>query len=148
MRQYSIDQVELTWLGVNFADGMATGSTIVESKAAPDWTRKAQARGRQVRVKGTDKSGTLTVLVAQESQLHQDLMAIYMADRNPATSDQVGPGRLVDTSSGFVINYQNMYIEDSPDETFGTESSDLTWVFGFERKEPEPQASLNNVVGS
>ena len=148
MRQYSIDQVVLGWMALDFQSGLATGSSITESKSAPDFTSKAQANGQQVRVKGTDKSGTLTILVAAESQLHQQLWAIAMADRNPDTSDQVAPGRITVVNSGAVINYQNMYIQDTPDETFGTESVDLPWVFGFERKEPEPKSSLNNVVGS
>ena len=37
MKQYSIDRVELSWQGLDFKEGLASGSTITEARVAPSW---------------------------------------------------------------------------------------------------------------
>lgn len=148
MRQYSIDGVELAWLGLDFKEGLAAGTSITEARTAPSWTIKATGQGRAVRVYNPDRTGTLSVVVDQESQLHQSLLDISRADRNPATRNQVGAMVLKDTSSGEVVNFKNTFITTDPDLTRGTESATFTWVFGFEDVEKETVDPLTNLVGS
>jgi hypothetical protein len=148
MRQYSIDGVELAWLGLDFKEGLAAGTSITEARTSPSWTIKATGQGRAVRVYNPDRTGTVSVVVDQESQLHQSLLDISRADRNPATRDQVGAMVLNDTSSGEKVTWANSFITTDPDLTRATESATFTWVFGFESVDKETVDPLTNLVGS
>ena len=89
---------------------------------------------------------TLTVTVDQESKLHQQLLAIMLAD--DVGRNQVFPGLMTDKSSNAVSVYQNMFIENDPDESRATESATFAWVMGFERKIPAPNPGDDNIVGT
>jgi hypothetical protein len=147
MRQYSIDQVELSWLGLDFKEGLAQGTSITEARTSPSWTVKPTGQGKSVRVYNPDRTGTVSVLVDQESQLHQSLLSIHQADQNPATRTQVATMSLKDTSSGEVASFLNCFISTEPDLTRGTESSAFSWVFAFEDVTKEPVTTLTNLVG-
>lgn len=148
MRQYSIDQVEVAWLGLDFKEGLAQGTSITEARNAPSWTMKPTGQGKAVRVYNPDRTGTVTIVVDQESQLHQSLLDISKADRNPATRTQVATMVLADKSSGEVVNFLNAFITTDPDLTRGTESATFSWVFAFEDVQKEPVANLTNLVGT
>jgi hypothetical protein len=147
MRQYSIDLVELAWLGLDFKEGLAQGTSITEARNAPSWTVKPTGQGRAVRVYNPDRTGTVSIVVDQESQLHQQLLAIAEADRNPATRTQVATMVLKDGSSSEQINFVNAFITTEPDASRATESTTFTWVFAYENREQEP-VQLTNLVGS
>lgn len=145
MRQYSIDKVELTWASLDFKEGLAAGTTITEARTSVSWAMKPTGTGSIVRAFNPDKSGTLSVIVDQESNLHQQLRLLALTDE--LGRNVVFPGRLYDGSSQETINYQNMFILSEPDETRGTESSTFTWVFGFEKRNALPALDNANVVG-
>jgi hypothetical protein len=109
---------------------------------------KPTGQGKAVRVYNPDRTGTVTVVVDQESQLHQSLLSITQADQNPATRTQVGTMVLSDLSSGEVINFLNAFITTEPDAVRATESSTFSWVFAFENREQAPVANLTNLVGT
>jgi hypothetical protein len=148
MRQYSIDGVSLAWLGLDFKEGMAAGTVITEARSAPSWTMKATGQGRAVRVYNPDRTGTLSVVVDQESQLHQSLLDIARADRNPSVRDKVAAMVMSDASSGEAVTWKNSFITTDPDLTRGTESATFTWVFGFESVDKTTVDPLTNLVGS
>lgn len=148
MRQYSIDNVNLSWLGLDFKEGLAAGASITEARNASAWSIKPTGQGRAVRVYNPDRTGTVSVVVDQESQLHQDLLTIAAADRNPATRDQVGTMLLTDNTSGESVEFRNAFIMTEPDLSRGTESTTFTWVFGFEDRYQEPVNPVTNLVGS
>lgn len=147
MRQYSIDNVELAWLGLDFKEGLAEGSSITEARTSPSFTQKMSGLGKARRAYNPDRSGTVSILVDQESQLQNQLHAIARADRNPGTRDKVGVMKLTDLTSGEVFDYNNAYIMTDPDTVRGTESTVQTWVFAFEASVPAEAATLENVVG-
>lgn len=146
MRQYSIDRVELAWAALDFKEGLAQGSSITEARASQSWLMKPTGMGRIVRVFNPDKSGTLSVVVDQESKLHQQLRTIAIADA--LTRDKVFTGTLIDNSTTEAWTYLNMFILTEPDETRGTESATFTWMFGFERVDKVPALGDVNVVGN
>ena len=146
MRQYSIDQVEFTWAGLDFKEGIAEGTFLQEAKTSPRWIKKATGVGKVVRVFNPDRSGTLTITVDQESKLHQQLLVIMLAD--DVGRNQVFPGLMTDKSSNAVNVYQNMFIENDPDESRATESGTFAWVMGFEAKLPTPNPGDDNIVGT
>lgn len=145
MKQYSIDRVELAWQGLDFKEGLAAGSTITEARTAPSWTMKTSANGGGIRVFNPDRSATISVLVNQESRLHQQLRQLAENDR--LNRDVVGAMVLKDTTSGEQFTYVNAFITVDPDEIRATESSDFTWVFSCERI-TKTVSQDQNVVGN
>lgn len=149
MRQYSSDQVEITWRGLDFKEGLATGTFITEARTTPSWAYKPQGpSGKGVRTYQPDRSGTVSIVVDQESALHRQLRTIAKADRNPATRNQVGAMIMYDGSSKDRTTYKNAYIVTDPDETRGIESATFTWVFQFESIERDDNEAPDNLVGS
>ena len=148
MRQYGIDRVELSWFGLDLKPGLAQGSSITEARTVPSWTTKPTGNGRVVRVYNPDKSGTVSILVDQESEVHKQLRALAQTDA--VSRNVVGPMVLRDLNSGEVFYYQNAFITTEPDEIRGTESQTFTWVFAFERVEhvSTPATFNQNLVGN
>lgn len=146
MRQYSIDHVELTWQGLDFKAGMAAGSVITEARTAPTWTIKPTANGDAIRVLNPDRTGTTSILINQESKLHQQLRALAQDDVQDR--DIVGAMVLKDTSSGEQYTYKNAFIQTEPDEIRATESSDFTWVFMWQDIEKSTGTGDDNLVGN
>ncbi len=148
MRQYSIDTVEAAWLGLDFKEGLAQGASITEAKTTSPWSIVPTGQGKVTRVYNPDRSGTLSVVVDQTSQLHQSLKGIAEADRLPATRNQVATFKITDTASGEVFDFLNAFILTDPDMIRGTEASTFTWVFGFEKRESPEVTTLTNLVGT
>lgn len=147
MRQYSIDQVEVAWMGLDFKEGLATGTSISEARTVPSWSTKEKgAVPKIVRTYNPSKSGQLTVVVDQESQLHQQLKAIAQADS--LTRDQVAVMTINDASSSEVFNFRNAFIMTEPDMGRGTESATFSWVFMYESRDSAPVDELTNLVGN
>ena len=131
MRQYSFDQVELSWQGLDLKDGLASGTSISEGATVPDrWTFTSDARGEQTRSKRTDGSGTLTLIATQAGRLHQSLRALAIADEQDRNI--VGPLVLKDLSSGETFTYKATCIATHPDEVRADVTQDFPWVLRFE----------------
>lgn len=145
MRQYSIDKVEITWADLDFKEGLAQGTSVVEARTAPTYTVKPTGTGKVVRVYNPDRSGTVSITVDQESQLHKDLRLIAIAD--VLNRDQVFPMLITDGSTGETFLYSNAFIQTEPDETRGTESATFTWVFMFESVRKLNGLADTNLVG-
>jgi len=147
MRQYSIDQVEVSWQGLSFKEGLAAGTSITEARNAPSFTQKVNgAVSRVVRVFNPDKSGTITIVVDQESNLHQQLRALAAADE--ISRAIVGPMTVRDNSNDETLVYTNCYISTQPNETRGTDSATFEWVFNFESFAKAPALGNANSVGN
>jgi hypothetical protein len=148
MRQFAIDHVSIAWLALDFKEGLAVGSSITEARTTPSFTVKSQgANSKVVRVYNTDRSGTLTFLVDQESVLQQSLKGISNSERVPGTRDKVAAMVITDHNSGEQRTYKNAFIMTEPDFIRGTESQVFSWVFGFEDYEDEEVSTLANTVG-
>jgi hypothetical protein len=149
MRQYSADQVDITWKGLDFREGLATGTFITETRNAPSWTMKPQGPGgKMIRVYNPNRSGAVSVVIDQESKLHRQLRTIAKADRNPATRNQVAAMIMADASSKDRTTYKNAYIVTDPDESRGIESGTFTWSFHFETIERDDNEDPSNLVGA
>ena len=147
MRQYSIDQVEVSWFGLSFKEGLAAGTSITAARNAPSFTQKVNgAVPRVVRVYNPDRSGTITIVVDQESLLHQQLREL--ANIDVIARNVVGPMTVRDNSNDETLVYQNAYITTEPNETRGTDSATVEWVFGFENFVKTPALGNANVVGN
>lgn len=147
MRNYSVDNLDVAWLGLDFAEGLADGTFAQEVRAVASFTVKPTARGKLTRTFNPQKHGTIAFTVDQESQLHQDLIVIAEADRDPNQRDKVDNMTMREPGSS-VIHYENAFILTEPDESRGMEATTFVWVFAFEKKQPEPQTTLDNLVGN
>ncbi len=145
MRQYSSDKVLIDWNGIDFGEGLAAGTFIQEARNTQGWTLKMGARSRGTRVYNSDRSGTLTLTLDMESELHQTLKAVHSADR--VSRDKVAPLTMNDESSGEKIVYKNAFIATEPDDARGTESGTVAWLFLYEDKETTSPDPLTNTVG-
>lgn len=149
MRQYSSDQVEITWQGLDFKEGLAAGTFITEARGATSWTYKPGGpAGKGTRIYNPDRSGTVSVVVDQESRLHRNLRTIAKADRVPATRTKVAAMIMADASSGDRTTYKNAYIVTDPDESRGADSVTFTWVFQFESIGRDDNEDPSNLVGA
>ena len=145
MRQYDITKVEVSWFGLDLKQGLAQGTSITEARTTASFSSKPTGMGPVVRIYNPDRSGTVSIVVDQESQTHQDLRALATTDR--IARNIVGPMVVRDMTSGEVFYYKNSYISTEPDETRGTESATFTWVFNFESVEKTVSAN-ENIIGS
>jgi hypothetical protein len=136
MKQYGISFIELSWQDLDFKPGLAAGSTIAEARNVPRYTYKVLANGSAVRNESSDRTGVLTVLVDQQSQLHQDLLGLSQDDRE--NKDVVGDMVMKNTQTGQKTTYRNACIVTEPDESQEAESADFTWTFFFEDIIREP----------
>lgn len=143
MRQYSADRIELNFFGVDLKPGLASGTFVTEARNAPTWSQKVSGMGPVTRVYNPDRSATITMLIDQESAVHQQLRSLAELDR--IARNVVGVLTLYDASSGETTYYKNAYITTEPDETRGNEAATFSWVFACEAVERKA-VNLGNVV--
>ena len=151
MRQYSADQVEISWQGLDFNEGLATGTFQQEAQNTPKYSTKVgKSRNSQYRTRSTDRSGTNTLLVDMESQLHQDLVALSNTDDDPGTATIVGKMTVKDLSTGEIMEYENSFIQTDADQSKSTEPGTASWVFayGLRTKKPVDSSQNTNLVGT
>lgn len=149
MRQYSIDQVELSWLNLDFKAGLSAGTSIVEAITAGGFSMTATANGNATRTYDPNRMGTVTVTTDQTSLIHRQLTAIWNQDKVAATRDKVGPMKMNDASSGDVVTWKNAHIANRTPVSRGTEAVTFAWVFNFEEADDLPnENNLTNVVGA
>lgn len=146
MRGYYSNAIEVTWQGLDFKEGLASGSFLTPARTSPSYTQKVQVSGKVIRSFSADKSGTVTATVDQASKLHQDLLEKAQSDR--VNRDVVSPMVIKEISSGRQTTYQNAYIQAEPDEPFGMEDGVISWVFGFESVEYTTPKDDANLVGN
>jgi hypothetical protein len=146
MRQYSLNQTEISWFGLDLKPGLATGTSIVEARTAQTWAMKPTGTGRIVRTQNPDKSGTLTLTVDRESGIHQNLIVLQQTDST--AQNVVGVCVLKDLLGGQVNYYKNAFLQSQPDESYGTEGSTVSWVLAFESVERVAITPNQNQVGS
>jgi hypothetical protein len=144
MKAYNSNSVEITWQGLDFKEGLASGTLISFTRTGPSFTMKDQANGKVIRSFNPTLSGTATITVNQSSQLYQDLLAQAQLDR--VNQNVVGPMVIKEVSSGRQVTLKSAFIQTVPDETFAMEDSDISWVFGFEAIENTNGAPFQNEV--
>jgi hypothetical protein len=146
---YSIDQVAFSWKDLDFAKGLAQGTSITETHNAAGATVTASADGQTAySTFDPNMTGQLTFLVDQGSLLHQQLLAVWNAMVDPDTRKaQYGTGSMRDASNNLVVTYPGMHIAKEPEESRGVESAVFSWVFNFERRRKAPDTSQSNIVG-
>ena len=149
LRQYSIDEVDLSWFGLDIKEGLAVGTSIVESRNSASWATTPHGQGGGTRSYNPDRTGTVTITVDQTSTLHQKLLALSASERTPAGRNKVGVMKMKDQSSGYETNWLNAFIMTDPEVARGTEAATFAWVFQYVGYDAFPnEANSTNLVGS
>lgn len=146
MRAYSPDRISLTWYGLDLSEGLAQGAFITVSRNAPTWTQKPDGVGGVVRMFNPDTSGEISILVDQESAVHQQLIQLANVDRFVRVA--IAPMILIDSTSGEIVTFTKSYISTIPDLQRGTGPTVLSWIFNFESVFQLPIDIQANRVGT
>jgi len=148
MRQYSADQVEVTFLGNDLKEGLSQGTFITVANTTPAFSYVARgAISDGTSVFNPDRSGTITLTVDQTSTTHQLLMQIHKDDIQ--SRNQVGTFLVDDKSNGEKTEYINARITDQVPLTRGNEAATFAWVLTFQKATINPVSpNTINLVGT
>jgi hypothetical protein len=93
-----------------------------------------------------DRSGTITLLIDQESHEHQLLMTL--ANTDLIARAVVGPLVVTDWNTKEIAYYNRAFIASMPDIPKGVTAGVIPWRFLFETFLQQPFAFNANVVGN
>ena len=146
---YSVDQVGLAWKEIDFAEGLAQGTSITETHNGPGNVVTSSANGKTgYSTYDPNETGQLSLLMNQSSATHQILLAAWNAFKDPDTRrDQFGTCVLQDNANGLKITYGGFHITKDPEEVRGVEEAVFTWVFNYTTREKTPNLDQVNIVG-
>ena len=145
MRNYSSDEVVVSWFGLDLTPGLAEGSFIVPRRNAPTWTQRDNGVGGTIRLFNPSRSGEVDILLSSESKQHQKLVLLAASDRLFKATQ--APLVVSDRNTKERFLFTNAYITTEPDEQRATTSGDVTWTFAFTTIEHQPNLGDNNLVG-
>lgn len=125
VRTYDPSQVVVTVGGVQLS-GFADGTAVNIMRSNDAYTKVTGTDGITSRAKSSDKSGELTVTLAQTSPSNDVLSGIAQADE--LTNAGVVPVIVKDISGRSVYFSGNGWIRKIPDSAFGKEIDNREWV--------------------
>jgi hypothetical protein len=146
MRQYSVDQVEVSWFGLDLTPGFAQGAFFQPTRNAPTWTQKPDGHGGVVQLYNPDRSGFITFLIDAESKVHQQLTTLANVDL--VTRAIAGPIVVRDLSTNALEFYNRARIQTEPDTPKAVGPTTIPWVFLFETTIKQSFDFDGNVVGA
>jgi hypothetical protein len=147
VRQYSADQVKVGWTFTgDLTQGLAAGTFIQESRSGPTFRVKPDGMGGIVRMFSNNRSGTVTLLMDQESAQHQLLRTLANLDR--ITKVLVAPLVITDLNAAEITFYNQAFITTDPDLIKAVGPSTAPWVFAFRSVTHQAFQFNKNVVGS
>jgi hypothetical protein len=144
VRQYSADNVKVSWFGADLSEGLAAGTFLQVARNAPTWTQKPNGLGGVVRLYNPDLSGTVSLQIDAESKTHQVLVTLANTDRIARAI--VGPLLVTDKTTAEVTLFNKAHISTIPNIQKGTQAAVLSWVFNFEAVINQSFALDRNVV--
>ncbi len=125
VRSYDPGQVVLTVGGVPI-NGFADGTFISVERSEDSFTKTSGADGIVSRARSRDKSGEITITLAQTSPSNDVLTALNATDET--TGAGVVPVQCKDLSGRTVLFTAFAWIRKPPAVEFGKEISDREWV--------------------
>lgn len=113
-------------VGGNLITGFATGSIAKVARNEDAFTFQANADGGGTRSKSNNRSGTITITLAQTSPSNDVLSTLALLDE---TANQGAVPVLVKDSLGrSVFSAQQAWVRKLPDSDFGVESGEREWA--------------------
>lgn len=124
----------LLTLGEILISGYADGSMIEVARDGDSFTKYVGTDGEVCRVRNRNRSGSVTVHLAQTSLSNDALSALLAADELAGTG--VRPLQLVDMSGTTIIGADRAWIRKPADSPFGKDIQDRTWVIDCGHLQP------------
>ncbi len=146
MREYAVDNVKVSFTGLDLSPGLAEGTSIQEGPVPQAFRIKPNGVGGIVYTAHPDRSGTISIQISSSSKVHSQLLALYNADL--LTKSIVGVLLITDKTNGEVAVFTKARILGRPSLQKGTQLTIYSWVFGFERSFVQSLAPDRNVVGA
>ena len=148
MRQYASDIVEVSWVGLDLAPGLAAGTFLQATQDIPTWENKptGMALKGSIRMFNPSLSGRLSLQINGESDTHQELVTISNVDRLVRTL--AGPVAVYNGNTRALTIFRAASILTIPDFSLGTEATIYNWEFGYQSVLTQSFGFNNNVVGS
>lgn len=146
MREYAVDNVKVSFFGLDLSPGLAEGTSIQEGPVPQAFRIKPNGMGGIVYTAHPDRSGTMSVQIVSSSKVHSQLLALYNADL--LLKSVVGVLLITDKTNGEVAVYSKSRILGRPSLQKGTQLTIYSWIFGFERSLVQSFDPNRNVVGA
>lgn len=146
MRQYAVDNVKVSFTGLDISPGLAPGTSIQEGAVPAAFRVKPNGVGGIVYTAHPDRSGTISAQIVGTSKVHSQLLALYNADL--LTKSIVGVLLITDNNNGEKAVFTKARILGRPPLQKGTQLTVYSWVWGFERSVVQSFQPNKNVVGS
>jgi hypothetical protein len=143
--QHNSDKYGISWGNLDIMKGLAKGSLVGDSGITGGWTWKGDSTGGGVYSFDPDQSGTLTFQVESANLLHQQLLAIWNADRSLRNSVADIAVTNEDTQEERI--FHNARIQRPPPFALDTESPIQAWPFLYTGTTYKPSLAQNNVIG-
>ena len=125
VRTYDPKQVTLI-VGAFPIGGFADGSYITVTRENDAYQKVVGADGETSRAKSNDRSGTITITLAQTSPSNDVLSAISLADE--LNNDGIVPIAIRDGSGRTIIIAPFSWVQKPADVEFAKEITDREWV--------------------
>lgn len=136
VRTYDPKQVVVV-IGGTIMGGFADGTFVTVARENDAFAKSSGADGIVTRAKSNDRSGSLSLTLAQSSPSNDVLSVIAIADEQ--TSKGIVPVAIRDFSGRSTFVSAFGWIRKIPDSEFGKDVSDREWVFDL--------ADLDSFVG-
>lgn len=141
---HNSDLFSVSWGNLDMQKGLAKGSKVSDSGITGGWVWRGDGNGGGVYSYDPDHSGSLTFQVESANLLHQQLLALWQADR-------VGRNTIADIS---IKNndtqeeriFHNARIQKPPAWDLSTESPIVPWVMLYTGVTYKPTLAQNNVI--
>ncbi len=131
MNTFDPNKFDITFAGVLLNEGMAEGTSLTISPAAPGFVGKAGLNGKVTRTRKANRMRTGQLVLTQNSPVNDRLSAIYAGDL--ASTNGQGPAVFFvqDRAGTTKFRCAKAYISQDPDLVIGDEVGTNTWLFEF-----------------
>ena len=126
MKTYDPKRYTIVFAGVNLNKGLADGTFLRVTPAAPRFSSKAGVDGEVTRTRKHDKRRMVEFTVMQTSEVNDRLSAILATDADSENGEGVGNFYVADRNGTTVLEGL-AYIAQDPDLELGAEAGTRTW---------------------
>lgn len=125
LKTYAPDSVVINFAGATLT-GYAEGSFITIERETDAFNKVTGADGLTTRIKSSNRSGSITLSLAQSSDANAILSALQMADE--LTGDGIFPLLIKDVSGRSLFSAEQAWIRKSANAEFSSDFTGRQWV--------------------
>lgn len=124
---YDPKEVSITWNGIPINSGIAPDSFLTMAREEDAFTKTVAANGTVARTRNADKTGTVEIMLMQNSPINALLSAAALADENGV--DTISIITVFDPSGSLIAVANDAWIRKIPDQELSKEYGERTWMF-------------------